>query len=158
MSGTKNNRELYKEVFSRLHASETVIREEEKMRNAKSRLRCSKLVAACASIALLIGATSGITYAATDGATANPIEAIKVYINGQEYDAGIEKNEDGSFTVHMKSGDTVDIDAPDGSVSTSVTVEGTEDKELDLNVSEDGSLEVAVGESIGESAEESPEK
>ena len=72
MSGTKNSKELYKEVFSKLHASETVIREEEKMKNVKSRFRCSRLAAACISLALLMGATSGITYAATDGATANP--------------------------------------------------------------------------------------
>ena len=35
MSGTKNNRELYKAAFSKLHASEAVIRKEEKMLKAK---------------------------------------------------------------------------------------------------------------------------
>lgn len=54
------------------------------------------------SVALLVGATSGIAYAATDGATANPFKAVKIYINGEELDAAMQKNEDGSYTVHMK--------------------------------------------------------
>ena len=43
------------------------------------------------SVALLVGATSGIAYAATDGATANPFKAVKIYINGEELDAAMQK-------------------------------------------------------------------
>lgn len=140
MSGKKSSKELYKEVFSKLHASETVIREEEKMKSVKSRFRCSRLVAACISLALLVGATSGITYAATDGATANPVKAFRVYINGEEYDAEMQQKDDG-YVIHLNQGDTADVetgtDGEAGSVTISQESPGTES---DLTISEDGSF------------------
>lgn len=140
MSGKKSSKELYKEVFSKLHASETVIREEGKMKHVRSRLRCSKLTAACISVALLLGATSGITYAATDGATANPVKAFRVYINGEEYDAEMQRKDDG-YVIHLNQGDTADVeietDGEAGSVAISQESSGTES---DLTISEDGSF------------------
>ena len=103
MSGTKNNRELYKAAFSKLHASDAVIRKEEEMTRAKKTIRLNKLAVVCLCIALLTGATSGIAYAATDGATANPVKAVKILINGQELGADIVKNDDGTYTVHIES-------------------------------------------------------
>lgn len=139
MSGTKNSKELYKEVFSKLHASETVIREEEKMKNVKSRFRCSRLAAACISLALLMGATSGITYAATDGATANPVKAFRVYINGEEYDAQMQKSDDG-YVIHLNQGDTayaeIETDNEDSALALWQESPGAES---DLTISEDGS-------------------
>ena len=139
MSGTKNSKELYKEVFSKFHASETVIREEEKMKNVKSRFRCSRLAAACISLALLMGATSGITYAATDGATANPVKAFRVYINGEEYDAQMQKSDDG-YVIHLNQGDTayaeIETDNEDSAVALWQESPGAES---DLTISEDGS-------------------
>ena len=140
MSGTKNNRELYKAAFSKLHASEAVIRKEEKMLKAKKTIRFSKLAAACMSVALLVGATSGIAYAATDGATANPFKAVKIYINGEELDAAMQKNEDGSYTVHMKKGDRLDAEMADGSTVSSSLSKQAEDAgyEADFTVTPDG--------------------
>ena len=140
MSGTKNNRELYKAAFSKLHASEAVIRKEEKMLKAKKTIRFRKLAAACMSVALLVGATSGIAYAATDGATANPFKAVKIYINGEELDAAMQKNEDGSYTVHMKKGDRLDAEMADGSTVSSSLSKQAEDAgyEADFTVTPDG--------------------
>ena len=151
MSGTKNNRELYKAAFSKLHASEAVIRKEEKMLKAKKTIRFSKLAAACMSVALLVGATSGIAYAATDGATANPFKAVKIYING----------EDGSYTVHMKKGDRLDAEMADGSTVSSSLSKQAEDAgyEADFTVTPDGtegSFSITDGDSdTGAKAEDS---
>ena len=90
------------------------------MKNVKSRFRCSRLAAACISLALLMGATSGITYAATDGATANPVKAFRVYINGEEYDAQMQKSDDG-YVIHLNQGDTayaeIETDNEDSAVA-----------------------------------------
>ena len=146
MSGTKNNRELYKDAFSKLHASDAVIRKEDKMRNAKKTIRLNKLAAACICIALLTGATSGITYAATDGDTANPVKAVKIFINGQELDADMQKNDDGSYIIHMKKGDKIDAELEDGtSVSASIS-DQADDYETDFAVVTDdatGTLSIA---------------
>ena len=161
MSGTKNNRELYKAAFSKLHASEAVIRKEEKMLKAKKTIRFSKLAAACMSVALLVGATSGIAYAATDGATANPFKAVKIYINGEELDAAMQKNEDGSYTVHMKKGDRLDAEMADGSTVSSSLSKQAEDAgyEADFTVTPDGtegSFSITDGDSdTGAKAEDS---
>lgn len=143
MSGTKNNKELYKAVFSRLHASDAVIREEKKMINVKSKLRCSKLVAACMCVTLLVGATSGLTYAATDGTTVNPVKAIKIYINGDENDADIQKNADGSYTVHLEKGDVFDMETEDSDYR--VSMESFSDCDsTDITVNPDGSVDAVV--------------
>ena len=161
MSGTKNNRELYKAAFSKLHASEAVIRKEEKMLKAKKTIRFSKLAAACMSVALLVGATSGIAYAATDGATANPFKAVKIYINGEELDAAMQNNEDGSYTVHMKKGDRLDAEMADGSTVSSSLSKQAEDAgyEADFTVTPDGtegSFSITDGDSdTGAKAEDS---
>lgn len=142
MSGTKSNKELYKAAFSRLHASDAVIREEQKMKNVKSKFRCSKLVAACTCVALLVGATSGLTYAATDGTTANPVKAIKVYIDGNENDANIQKNDDGSYSVHLEKGKIFDIETEDSDYS--ICMEGSSDYDSDITVHPDGSIDTVV--------------
>ncbi len=106
MSGAKNNRELYKGTFSRLHASEKCVTEVMEMTKIKKRVRLSRFAAVCISAAMLLGLMSGITYAATGGETVNPVTAVKVYFNGIEKDASMYKNSDGSYTVKMKAGDT----------------------------------------------------
>lgn len=134
MSGTKNNRELYKAAFSKLHTSDAVIRKEENMINAKKTFRLNKLAAACICIALLTGATSGITYAATDGDTVNPVRAVKIFINGQELDADMQKNDDGSYTVHMKKGDKIDAELEDGTSLSASVSDQAGDCETDFSV------------------------
>lgn len=170
MSGMKSNKELYKEVFSKLRASETVIMEEENMKNAKSRFRCSRLIAVCVSAALLLGATSGIAWAATDGATANPVRALRIFINGEEYGTydkdSVTRNDDGSYTIHLKEGDTADVEAENGgeeasSVRASVS-QNSGGLNTELNVSEDGSAEAVISDEDGKKSSESggnsPEK
>ena len=143
MSGTKNNKELYKAAFSRLHASDAVIREEKKMINVKSKLRCSKLLAACICVALLVGATSGLTYAATDGTTANLVKAIKVYINGNEHDANIQKNDDGSYTVRLEKGDVFEMESEERDYEISMS-DSADNYSSEITVNPDGSVSTAV--------------
>lgn len=124
MSGTKNNRELYKETFSRLHASEKCVTEVMEMTKIKKRVRLSRFAAVCIAAAMLVGLMSGITYAATGGETVNPVKAITVRLNGVEKDASYYRNSDGSYTVKMEAGDTFDM--TDGSTQQSVVCENGE--------------------------------
>ena len=125
MSGKKNNRELYQAVFSKLHSQADITACIQTDQTAKKR-RCSRPLAVCASLALLLCATSGVTYAATGGETCNPVTAIRVCINGEDYSASLEQNEDGSYIVHMKPGDRAEIDTGNGT-SSSIQVAGYEE-------------------------------
>jgi hypothetical protein len=111
MSGKMNNRQLYQAVFSKLQANPESAAH---VTSYKGRFRISKPLAACACLAILLCAAPGVTYAATGGETYNPVDAIRVYINGEE--GTLTQNEDGSYTVHMEPGDTVDIEQERSSV------------------------------------------
>lgn len=57
----------------------------------------------CMLLAALLCMMSAISYAATDGETANPVTAVKIYIDGQSVSGQMQKQEDGSY-ISIKYG------------------------------------------------------
>lgn len=120
-----NNKELYKCAFSKLQPSGDLIMEEKEMEKVKPKFRCSAALAACLALLVMIGISSGATYAATGGQTANPIKLVKVFLDGEELGAyDYTKNEDGSYTIHLPETDDSNAE---------ITVKNT-DIPLDVNV------------------------
>ena len=124
-----NNKRLYKSTFSRLHYSAGIIMEDEMADNneskrnkniadmvsapgARKRLRISRPIAVCAVVAALICAMSAATFAATGGETANPVQAVKVMLNGESVSATAVKA-DGSVLVNMGKGDVLSCKDPE---------------------------------------------
>lgn len=124
-----NNKRLYKSTFSRLHYSAGIRMEDEMADNNKSkrnkniadmvsapgarkRLRISRPIAVCAAVAALICAMSAATFAATGGETANPVQAVKVMLNGESVSATAVKA-DGSVLVNMGKGDVLSCKDPE---------------------------------------------
>ena len=124
-----NNKRLYKSTFSRLHYSAGIIMEDEMADNneskrnkniadmvsapgARKRLRISRPIAVCAAVAALICAMSAATFAATGGETANPVQAVKVMLNGESVSATAVKA-DGSVLVNMGEGDVLSCKDPE---------------------------------------------
>ena len=124
-----NNKRLYKSTFSRLHYSAGIIMEDEMADNneskrnkniadmvsapgARKRLRISRPIAVCAAVAALICAMSAATFAATGGETANPVQAVKVMLNGESVSATAVKA-DGSVLVNMGKGDVLSCKDPE---------------------------------------------
>lgn len=137
-----NNRELYKCAFSKLQTSGDLRMEEQEMEKLKPKFRCSAALAACLALLTMIGVSSGATYAATGGETANPIKGITIFLNGEElgpYD--YTKNDDGSYTLQLPETEADD---------TEITV-NTMDKPFDLDIktkdeggNSDGYSEVSI--------------
>lgn len=122
-NGEMNNKKLYKDTFSKLRASDTAKTEVRDMEKIKPRVRFTKIAVACMAMLILTGASSGLTYAATGGETANPIDVIKIYLNGDEIGtAGYTKNDDGSYTIKLDKDDNVTnidfLDEENGSQTT----------------------------------------
>ena len=124
-----NNKRLYRSTFSRLHYSAGIIMEDEMADNngskrnkniadmvsapgARKRLRISRPIAVCAVVAALICAMSAATFAATGGETANPVQAVKVMLNGESVSATAVKA-DGSVLVNMGEGDVLSCKDPE---------------------------------------------
>ena len=124
-----NNKRLYRSTFSRLHYSAGIIMEDEMADNneskrnkniadtvsapgARKRLRISRPIAVCAAVAALICAMSAATFAATGGETANPVQAVKVMLNGESVSATAVKA-DGSVLVNMGEGDVLSCEDPE---------------------------------------------
>ena len=126
-----NNKRLYKSTFSRLHYSAGIIMEDEMADNnelkrnkniadmvsapgARKRLRISRPIAVCAAVAALICAMSAATFAATGGETANPVQAVKVMLNGEPVsETETEVNADGGVLVNMGEGDVLSCEDPE---------------------------------------------
>ena len=104
----KNQRELYKNAFSRLHASGALEWEEMNMTTKKTTgFRCRRSMAVLAAVLTVLLAMSAIAYAATDGEI---VQQVKVWINGEQIDAGACTQEDGSISVDLKDGDHVKVE------------------------------------------------
>lgn len=179
-----NNKRLYKSTFSRLHYSAGIIMEDEMVDNneskrnkniadmvsapgARKRLRISRPIAVCAAVAALICAMSAATFAATGGETANPVQAVKVMLNGESVSATAVKA-DGSVLVNMGEGDVLSCEDPETGESLEISAldDGSRvkiDKKKngdDLNAevsSENGDFSISV-ESTDEGSDENSDE
>lgn len=181
-----NNKRLYKSAFSRLHASAEVITEDDIMheknecsnknncvqaavpvgRSARrrGRLRISRSVAVCAAAAALICIMSVGTFAATGGETANPIQAVRVMLNGQAVSADAVKS-DGSISTDMNGGDELSCEDPETGESVNVKMgedggrvrisrsDAGMDVKVDVDQDGSGGLSMSVGSGAGDGQE-----
>lgn len=92
------NKEKYKQAFSVLHTSEDFSVEVEKMTLKKRRVNIAAAAAAC----LLIVGGTGTAYAANIGGIQR---TIQLWIHGDQTDAELEINGDGSYTLHIEDED-----------------------------------------------------
>lgn len=146
----KDQRELYRSAFSRLHASDTLDWEEMNMKNKKQGFRCRRSLVVFAAVLIVMMAMSALTYAATDGQV---LETVKVWINGSSVDAGSYTQEDGSIQVDLSEGDTVEVEGEDWTV---IGIGGEEVVDGVMTINKDGEVEVDindVNEASGESQE-----
>lgn len=146
----KDQRELYRSAFSRLHASDTLDWEEMNMKNKKQGFRCRRSLLVFAAVLIVMMAMSALTYAATDGQV---LETVKVWINGSSVDAGDYIQEDGSIQIDLSEGDTVEVEDEDWAV---IGIGGEEVVDGVMTINKDGEVEVDindVNEASGESQE-----
>lgn len=146
----KDQRELYRSAFSRLHASDTLDWEEMNMKNKKQGFRCRRSLVVFAAVLTVLMAMSALTYAATDGQV---LETVKVWINGSSVDADSYTQEDGSIQIDLSEGDTVEVEGEDWTV---IGIGGEEVVDGVMTINEDGEVEVDindVNEASGESQE-----
>lgn len=146
----KDQRELYRSAFSRLHASDTLDWEEMNMKNKKQGFRCRRSLVVFAAVLIVMMAMSALTYAATDGQV---LETVKVWINGSSVDAGSYTQEDGSIQIDLSEGDTVEVEDEDWAV---IGIGGEEVVDGVMTINKDGEVEVDindVNEASGESQE-----
>ncbi len=176
-----NNKRLYRATFSRLHCSACIRMEDEMADNNESkmnekiadmvsapgahkRLRISRPIAVCAAVAALICAMSAATFAATGGETANPVQAVKVMLNGQSISATAVKG-DGSIEINVEKGDVLSCEDPEtgGSMEISALEDGSRvkigrsenDNDMNAEISnEDADFSISV-ESSDENSDES---
>ena len=95
---------LYRAAFSGLHASAKLKREAFYMKNSGTkRIRVGRMAFTCMLLAALLCMMSAISYAATDGETANPVTAVKIYIDGKDVSGQMQKQEDGSYILKYGS-------------------------------------------------------
>lgn len=179
-----NNKRLYKSTFSRLHYFASIRMEDEMADNnelkrneniadmvsapgARKRLRISRPIAVCAAVVALICAMSAATFAATGGETANPVQAVKVMLNGESVSATAVKA-DGSVLVNMGEGDVLSCKDPETGESLEISAldDGSRikiDKKKngdDLNAevsSENGDFSISV-ESTDEGSDENSDE
>ena len=146
----KDQRELYRSAFSRLHASDTLDWEEMNMKNKKQGFRCRRSLLVFAAVLTVLMAMSALTYAATNGQV---LETVKVWINGSSVDAGSYTQEDGSIQIDLSEGDTVEVEDEDWTV---IGIGGEEVVDGVMTINKDGEVEVDindVNEASGESQE-----
>ena len=120
-----------------------------------------------AAVAALICAMSAATFAATGGETANPVQAVKVMLNGESVSATAVKA-DGSVLVNMGEGDVLSCKDPETGESLEISAldDGSRvkiDKKKngdDLNAevsSENGDFSISV-ESTDEGSDENSDE
>ncbi len=143
----QKQRELYKNAFSRLHASGALEWEEMNMTTKKKTgFRCRRSIAVLAAVLTVLFAMSAIAYAATGGQV---VEQVKVWMNGQQIDAGACTQEDGTITIDLPDSGDVRIEGYDWSV-----VNESENCKGSLKVSEDGGEStLTIDEITGETEE-----
>ena len=91
----KTNKENYKQAFSVLHASGSRIMEEENMNEKKRTYIMKKVMAACASAALILGSLTA-AYAADVGGIR---EKITIWFHGERFEAEIIDRGNGTLTA-----------------------------------------------------------
>lgn len=146
----KDQRELYRSAFSRLHASDTLDWEEMNMKNKKQGFRCRRSLVVFAAVLIVMMAMSALTYAATDGQV---LETVKVWINGSSVDAGSYTQEDGSIQIDLSEGDTVEVEGEDWTV---IGIGGEEVVDGVMTINKDGEVEVDIND-VNEASVESQE-
>lgn len=96
----RREQSLYRAAFAGVHASESLKREDFYMKHNKpARVRVGRLAFTCMLLAALLCMMSMMAYAATDGETANPVTAVRIYIDGQEATGQLTKQADGSYQL-----------------------------------------------------------
>lgn len=96
----RREQSLYRAAFAGVHASESLKREDFYMKHNKSaNVRVGRLAFTCMLLAALLCMMSVMAYAATDGETANPVTAVKIYLNGKEANGQLAKQADGSYRL-----------------------------------------------------------
>lgn len=148
----KDQRELYRSAFSRLHASDTLDWEEMNMKTKKQGFRCRRSLLVFAAVLIVMMAMSALTYAATDGQV---LETVKVWINGSSVDAGSYTQEDGSIQIDFSEGDDIQVEGEDWGEA-AIEIGGEEAIEGVVTINKDGEVEVDindVNEASGESQE-----
>ena len=95
------NKEKYKKAFSVLHASGSISMEEENMNKKKNAYIMKKVLAACASAAVILGSMTAV-YAADIGGIR---EKMMIWFHGEQIEAEITDRGNGSITAHFKDAD-----------------------------------------------------
>ena len=96
----RREQSLYRAAFAGVHAAESLKREDFYMKHNKpARVRVGRLAFTCMLLAALWCMMAMMAYAATDGETANPVTAVRIYIDGQEASGQLTKQADGSYQL-----------------------------------------------------------
>lgn len=96
-----SNKELYKETFSKLHASDGLDLEVMRMKEKRKGFRCRRSFMTAVAIMTVMLAMSAIAYAATGGKI---VERVKVWIGGEamNFSGGdLVRSEDGQFIIKI---------------------------------------------------------
>ena len=136
----RREQSLYRAAFAGVHASESLKREDFYMKHNKpARVRVGRLAFTCMLLAALLCMMS------TDGETANPVTAVRIYIDGQEATGQLTKQADGSYQLQYgeeADGAQVEIElAPEEAWTEDCTEGGLEFRlytETDGEAQEDG--------------------
>ena len=139
----RTEQNLYKAAFSGLHASAKLKREVFYMKNSGTKqIRVGRMAFICMLLAALLCMMSAISYAATDGETANPVTAVKIYIDGQDVSGQLQKQEDGSY-ISIKYGSEEEGDRAEVEIAAGAEEALGEDAEgvLELNICSENEAE-----------------
>lgn len=105
------NRERYRRMGTRLHASRTIVPEVTHMKKQAKRLRIGRLIAAAACIMALLTGTAFAANTATDGAL---FELVRCWVNGEE-----------TALTYREDGDYYAFETEDGSISGRFSKDGS---------------------------------
>ncbi|MCC8167972.1 MAG: hypothetical protein LIO37_01340 [Clostridiales bacterium] len=140
----KENRELYRQTFDEIHASEELLERIKSMKKKRTITKLARFGYAAAAAAAVFVASNGITYAATGESWT---EKVIIYINGSvgEYDTIHITDEDGNsqtyYNIDLDGNGSINI----GDDSASVFFDGdSPDTEYSISVIEDGTEKIYV--------------
>ena len=123
------DKELYKRTFSRLHTDHALRLEVMGMKKNTKGIRCKRSFIIVTAILLLIFAMTCVSYAATDGQILND---IKLWINGQQYDASSYMSESGHYIIEVQGKTDVLISGEKSEISVQSGSEDSGDAVLDI--------------------------
>lgn len=122
------DKELYKKTFSKLHTDHALRLEVMGMKKNAKGIRCKRSFIIATAILVLVFAMTCISYAATDGQI---LSDIKLWINGQQYDASSYMSESGHYIIKMQGKTDVIISNEKSEIS--VQTGGNGDAVLDMH-------------------------